>query len=98
MADDCPVFEQDPLDKRVLNIDFGNWLGSGVTIASVSWVVPSALNTFSDSFTDTVATNYFQAADSTKEDEYPCACTITTDDAVPRLKTQRFIIRVEKDC
>ena len=81
MADDCPVFDMDPLDKRIINIDFGTWLGASPTILSAAWVVPAGLTAADQSETSTVATNYFTSTNG-DQDEYEVACTITTNEAV----------------
>lgn len=95
MAHDCHTFQKDPLDKRKMSIDFEDWLG-GAGIAAASWTVPSGITEASSSFTTSVAVNYFSGG--TEGQSYEIACTITTDDPVPRLKTQRFVVEVEKDC
>ena len=92
----CIIFTIDPLDKRKVTVDFTTWLGSS-TIASVAWVVPSGITQSNASNTQTAATNYFEPVVAT-EKEYEIAVTATTADAVPRNKTQRFLLRVEQDC
>lgn len=91
----CPVFTQDPLDNRIINVDYSDWLGSA-EIADVVWTVATGLTAADDSFTTTVATNYFSGGSA--GEEYVVACTITTNEAVARDKTQRLIIRVEASC
>lgn len=88
----CPVFEQDPLDTRIVGLNFGTWLGADAEISAVSWVVPSGLTESDSFFTATVATNYFSGG--TDGEEYEVSCTITTDETIPREKTQRIIIRI----
>ncbi len=95
MTADCYTFIKDPLDKRKMTIDYSDWL-DGAEIASTAWLVPTGIVEASDSFTASVAINYFSGG--TLANEYEVACTITTDDAVPRLKTQRFMIAVEECC
>ena len=87
--------KQDPLDKRKFTIDFATWLG-GSTIDSAAWVVPTGLTAASESVTSTTAINYLSATNQALDNkEYAVAVTITTNDAVPRKKTQRFIVGVE---
>jgi hypothetical protein len=88
------TFEQDPLDKRMIVVDYSGWLGAA-TIASAAWVVPTELTASDDSFTTTTVTNYF--AGGTLDTEYEVAVTITTGETVTRDKTQRFIIKIEKN-
>lgn len=95
MSHDCYIFTLDPLEKRKMTINFTDWLG-GSTIASTSWVVPAGLTQESDSYTATAAINYFSGG--TLGSDYEIACTITTADAVPRQKTQRFTIECDKVC
>ena len=90
----CHEFVKDPLDKRIINIRFATWLGATPTILGVAWVVPAGLTESDDSFTDTVATNYFSGG--SLDEEYEVACTITTNESPARDKTQRFAMRVEK--
>ena len=89
------IFEQDLLDKRVVTVDFSSWLG-GSSIVSVAWVVASELTASDEDFTVNSATNYFENSTGLEDGEYEVACTITTDEAVPRKKTQRFIIKLIK--
>ena len=89
----CPILVQDPLDTRIVQIDFSDWLGTGVSILSASWTIDSDLTEAGSSETSTVCTNYISGGE-----DYECACSITTDEAVARVKTQRFIIRVLKGC
>ncbi len=91
----CEIFTQDPLDKRQLSIDYSSWLGTS-KISGVSWTVEPGLTLQSPSFSDTVATAYFSGG--TDGEEYSVACTIETDDATARNKTQRVLIRVEQGC
>lgn len=93
---DCPPFTQDPLDKRIITVNFATWLGSGPLIASVAWAVPAGIAEADKSNTPTTATNHFSGGDD--GDEFEIACTITTDEAVPRDKTQRFQIGVQTGC
>lgn len=95
MSQVCYVFSKDPLDKRKMTINFEDWLGAAA-IAAASWIVPSGITASSESFTTTAAVNYFEGG--TDGAEYEVACTITTDDPVPRKLTQRFRIEVEDDC
>ena len=92
----CTVFQQDILDKRIVTVDFAPWLGSGPSIASVVWTVPSGLTQADSSNTSTTATNYFSSA--TDDKEYAVKCTITTNEPVTRKKTEEFIIRVQGNC
>lgn len=91
----CISFSKDPLDTRQLSIDYSDWLGSS-TINAVSWVVPTGITESSSSFSTTIATNYLSGG--TDGQEYEVACTITTADAVPRLKTQRVLVQVANNC
>ena len=86
-----PTLIKDPLDKRKITIDFSTWLGSS-TIASAAWIT-AGLTADNDSETTTSAINYLSGGSD--GDEVEIACTITTADGVPRLKTQRFLMRVE---
>jgi len=88
------TFPQDPLDVRRITINFSAWLGSGPVITTAAWVVETGLVDANETFTTTTATNYFSGG--TENVEYEVAVTITTDDAVPRKKTQRFLIKIEK--
>ena len=91
----CLTLEKDPLDRRQISIDFSEWLGSS-TINAVSWVVPTGITEQSSSFSTTIATNYLSGG--VDGQEYEVACSITTADAVPRIKTQRFKLQVENNC
>ncbi len=92
----CPRFTQDPLDKRIITVDFAAWLGAGPQIASVAWDVPSGINQSGSSNTSTTATNHFDGGSD--GDEYDIGCTITTNEGVARDKTQRFFIDVVSGC
>lgn len=92
----CPILEQDPLDKRVVIVDFSDWLDAGVNISSVAWVIDSAL-TQSDLSNDTSSATCYISGGS-DGGVYDCACTITTDEAAGRKKTQRFQISVTSEC
>lgn len=92
----CPVVQIDPLDTRKVTVDFATWLGTGSSISSVAWTVPSGLTQENSSNTTTAAVNYFSGG--TEGQEYEVGCTITTGDSVPREKTQRFLVRVESCC
>jgi hypothetical protein len=95
MADsDDLIFVQDPLDKRIVTLDFGGWLAETAQIASVAWVVATGITASSESNTVTTATNYFEGG--TLDQDYEVSCTITTDEVVVRKKTQRFFIRIKK--
>ena len=85
------MLEQDPLDKRKRTMDFSDYLGLS-TIASAAWVVPSALTESDASVTTTSAINYIEGGSDGEEHEI--AVTITTNDAVARKKTQRFVLRI----
>ena len=93
---DCPSFKQDPLDKRIITVDFATWLGVGPQISSVAWAVPSGLTEADKSNDTTTATNHFSGGED--GDEFEVAVTITTDEAVPRDKTQRLQIQIETGC
>ena len=91
----CAVLRQDPLDKRAIVVNFEDWLGSA-EIDSAAWEVPSDLTAESSSETNTTATNYFSGG--TEGQEYIIACTITTNEAVPRKKTQRIKLKIRNSC
>ena len=92
----CEEFTKDPLDKRRLNIDFATWLGTTSEISAVAWTVPSGLTEASSSFSTTVATNYLSGG--TDGQDYEVICVITTNDSVPREKTQRVLVQVIDNC
>jgi hypothetical protein len=94
---DCPVKRKDTLDKRLISIDYATWLAaSAANIATVAWAVPSGITAADEAKTSSLASNYFSGGTDGKD--YEIACTITTDEAVPRLKTQRFLLRVLNGC
>jgi len=93
---DCPNFQKDPLDKRIITVDFATWLGSGPQISSVAWAVPSGITEADQSNTTTTATNHFSGG--VDGDEHEIACTITTNEGVARLKTQRFMLEIKTGC
>lgn len=92
----CARFKKDPNDKRIINIDFSDFMGSGVSIASVVWTIPTGLTESNSSETATVATNYLSGG--TLHREYQCKCTITTDDSPTRIKSQSFLVEIAGDC
>lgn len=92
----CVSIQKDPLDKTQLPIDYADWLGSTSTIAAATWVVPTGLTASGESFSTTVATNYFEGG--TVDQEYEVSCTITTSDSPTRKKTQRVLIQVVNNC
>ena len=89
------TFKQDPKDRRIITVDFGPWLAGSATITATEWVVPTGITASNDNFTSDTAYNYFEGG--TVDTEYEIAVTITTDEAVQRKKTQRFIILVERN-
>ena len=93
----CKVFEMDPRDKRLVTVDFSQWLGTS-TINTAVWVVPSGLTNSDEGTTTTTAYTYFESVNDQAENEYEVICEITTNDAVSREKNQRFLLRVEKNC
>lgn len=94
----CDVYEIDPLDvNRRATIDYSQWLGTGSTIVSASWTVPTGLQATGDSVSSPLAINYFTPVQPI-ESEYEVAVTATTNDSVPRSKTYRFLVRVEEQC
>lgn len=91
----CKTFIKDVSDKRKMTIDFSGWL-DGASIFSTSWTVATGITQSNSSFTSSSAVNYFSGG--TDGQEYEVACAITTDDVVPRIKTERFLIAVENRC
>lgn len=89
------TFKQDPLDKRVVIIDFTGWLAGQGNVASAAWVVPAGITASDDITTASAAINYFEGG--TNNTTYEVACTITTDETVARKKTQRFQLIIEEN-
>ena len=92
----CPILTQDPLDTRLVTVDFSDWLDTGVSILSVSWSIDSDLTESGSSATSTAVSNYISGGSD--GEDYECSVSITTDEATARVKTQRFIIRVLAGC
>lgn len=92
----CSKFRQDVLDKRIYAINFSNFLGSGVNIATTSWDTPSAL-TISDTGNDgTTATAYFSGG--VEGEEYEVSCTATSNETIARKFTHTFLIEINDNC
>jgi len=91
----CPRFRKDTGDKRIITGDFTDWL-NGSDIASVAYVVPTDLTAANASATTKKATNYFSGGDD--GEEYEIDFIITTDEAVPRIKTHTVILEVGSNC
>lgn len=85
------VVQKDPDDTMKLVWDWSDWLGSA-TIASVAYDLSSGISQANSSNTNTTNTNYISSG--VEDGEYFVKATITTNDAVPRIESRSFKVRV----
>jgi hypothetical protein len=94
------TWKQDILDTRRYEVDFVDVVGSAITIASVSWDIPSELAAEyaadSASISGTKVINYIGngSPGGSEGNTYECSVTITTDETIPRQFTHTFRIRL----
>lgn len=94
------TWKQDLLDTRRYEVDFTDVLGSAISIASVSWDIPSELaaqySTDSASISGTKAINYISNSSpgASEGQTYECSVTITTDEVIARKFTHTFRILI----
>ena len=98
----CETWVQDILDKRLYEVDFVEVLGSTISIASVSWDVPSALTaqytTEAASISGTKVKNYLSDSASSEGSTYEVSVTITTDETIARKFTHTFKVKIADNC
>ncbi len=97
------TWKQDILDTRLYEVDFVDVLGSAISIASVSWDIPSELASeytteaaSIDATTPTKVVNYISngSPGGSEGATYECSVSITTDETIPRVFTHTFRIRL----
>jgi hypothetical protein len=95
------TWKQDILDTRRYEVNFVDVLGSSISIASVSWDIPSELaaeySTESGSIDGTKVVNYISngSPGGTEGNTYECSVTITTDETIARKFTHTFRVRLD---
>lgn len=82
---------KDPDDTIKLVWDFSDWLGTA-TIASKTFTLDGGISQSDSSNTNTTCTNYISSG--ILDGEYYVKCTITTNDAIPRIESRSFQVRV----
>ena len=92
----CDRFVKAVGTTRRITGDWSEFMGAGVSIASVTYIVPSAITAANESITSTTETNYYSGG--VEGQEYEIVATVTTDDATPRIEAHSIILAVEANC
>lgn len=85
-------FNKDPDATLDYGIDWSDWLDSGDTISSVTWVVPTGITKTAQSHTDTISMIWLSGG--TLGQSYDIVCRITTTGG--RIDDRTFTIRIKQ--
>ena len=92
----CDRFVKAVGTTRRITGDWSEFMGAGVSIASVDYTVPSGITAANSSNTGTTETNYYSGG--VEGQEYEIVATVTTDDSTPRIEAHSIILAVESNC
>ena len=92
----CDKFTKNVGTTRRITGDWSAFLGTGVSISSVAYTVPSGITQGTPSSTATTETNYYSGG--TAGQEYTITIAVTTDESPARIEAHDIVLAVQSNC